>query len=495
MNVCLAHAAPEAEAWIVPLEDGELRVSLPARLDELARTALSCGAFKAEPDALKTFSCADGGRIVTLVLAGVMPWTSPADSRRIWLALAAAFRAALCAGAARVNVMLDNAPSLASPAMFERLAGLPEFVDYRFDRHKRTPSKKHFTQAVFVTSHSGLQPALDEGRADAAGTLLARELVDERRDAMRPADLAQRASNLATELAGQGLPVTAEVRHEREIRQLGMESFLAVAKGACRSAPPELIVVRYRGAEDDPRVLALVGKGICFDSGGYSLKSNMRTMFDDMGGAAAVLGALRTVAAARLPLNLTVVIAACENLVSEDAYVPGDIIGSMSGRSIEMLNADAEGRLTLADAITYALREEKAAAVVDIATLTGAASGAVGRRSAVVMSGHECLMRTVREASLFSCEKVWPLPCDEELRPLLDSPFADLRNSVPGNPSGGGAILAGLFLREFAEKRPWLHIDMAPVCYFADGAPGAGKGARGWGASLLYHFVKLLSQR
>ncbi len=175
--------------------------------------------------------------------------------------------------------------------------------------------------------------------------------------------------------------------------------------------------------------------------------------------------------------------------------MPGDIISSMSGRSIEMLNADAEGRLTLADAITYALREENAAAIVDIATLTGAASGAVGRRSAVVMSEHECLMRTVREASLFSCEKVWPLPCDEELRPLLDSPFADLRNSVPGNPSGGGAILAGLFLREFAEKRPWLHIDMAPVCYFADGAPGTGKGASGWGASLLYHFVKLLSQR
>ncbi|MBP5212370.1 MAG: leucyl aminopeptidase family protein, partial [Pyramidobacter sp.] len=236
----------------------------------------------------------------------------------------------------------------------------------------------------------------------------------------------------------------------------------------------------------------IVGKGICFDSGGYSLKNNMRAMFDDMGGAAAALGALRTAALTRLPANLTVVIAACENLISEDAYVPGDIIGSMSGRSVEMLNADAEGRLTLADAITYALREENAAAVVDIATLTGAAAGAVGRRSAVVMSDRDCLMRAVREAALLSCEKVWLLPCDEELRPQLDTPFADLRNSVPGNPQGGGAIIAGLFLREFAEKKPWLHIDMAPVCYFPDGAPASGKGATGWGASLLYHFVKCL---
>ncbi len=494
MDVCLTHCAPEADAWIVPFEDGELRVSLPQNLDELARAALNGSAFKPSPDALKTFSCAQDGRIVTLVLAGVAPWKSPADSRRIWLALAAAFRAVLCAGGGRVNVMLDNAPSLGAPEMFERLAGLPGYVDYRFDRHKRAPSKKHIDRTAFVTSRNDLASAINEGLTVTAGTLLARELVDERRETMTPAGLAACAVKLADELAAQGLPVTAVVRHAAEIEALGMKSFLAVAKGARNTAPPELIVVRYRGCPDDSRVLAVIGKGICFDSGGYSLKTNMRTMFDDMGGAAAALGALRTVVLERLPVNLTVIVAACENLISEDAYVPGDIVGSMSGRSVEMLNADAEGRMTLADAITYALREENAAAVVDIATLTGAASGAVGRRSAVVMSDHECLLRAVREAAQLSCEKVWQLPCDEELRPLLDSPFADLRNSVPGNPSGGGAILAGLFLREFAEKSPWLHIDMAPVCYYADGAPGSGKGATGWGAALLYHFVKRLVQ-
>ena len=161
MDVCLTHCAPEADAWIVPFEDGELRVSLPKNLDELARAALNGSAFKPSPDALKTFSCAQDGRIVTLVLAGVAPWKSPADSRRTWLALAAAFRAVLCAGGGRVNVMLDNAPSLGAPEMFERLAGLPGYVDYRFDRHKRAPSKKHIDRTAFVTSRDDLASALE----------------------------------------------------------------------------------------------------------------------------------------------------------------------------------------------------------------------------------------------------------------------------------------------------------------------------------------------
>lgn len=273
-----------------------------------------------------------------------------------------------------------------------------------------------------------------------------------------------------------------------------MESFLAVARGA-KNTPPVLIVMRYLQGGDAP-IIGYVGKGIVYDSGGYSLKSNanMKNMFDDMGGAAAVIGAMSAIANQKLPVNVVGVIAACENKLSYDSYTPGDIIGSMAGKSIEVTNTDAEGRLTLADAITYAIRKERCDILVDIATLTGAAKAAVGKYSSAVITNDDVLYAALRHAAYCSSEKVWRLDADEEMRVCLNSSVADIKNASGATTDGGGCILAGLFLQEFTEKKPWLHIDMAGVNFRAEPPAFSASGATGYGAALLFYLARELQK-
>jgi leucyl aminopeptidase len=232
-----------------------------------------------------------------------------------------------------------------------------------------------------------------------------------------------------------------------------------------------------------------------FDSGDYSIKSKMHTMHDDMGGAAAVIGAIRAIALMELEADVVAVIPACKNMISGNAFVPGDVLRTKAGRTIEVLSTDAEGRLILADALTYAIHEEKADEIVDIATLTGAAKRAVGNKCAAVMANHEELYGLLEKASLRSCEKIWRLDLDGELGPALSSSVADFKSSNPDNPAGGGAILAGLFLQKFVEKKPWAHIDMAPVNWLTEENAYCRKGATGYGVSLLYQFVKFGTAR
>ena len=217
-------------------------------------------------------------------------------------------------------------------------------------------------------------------------------------------------------------------------------------------------------------------------------------MHGDMGGAAAVIGAIRAIALEKLPVNVIAVVAACKNMISGDAYVPGDILFSMNGKKIEMLNSDAEGRLTLADALTYAIRKENAGSIIDIATLTGAAQGAVGVRSSAVFSNDEELYAEVEEASERACEKIWRLPLDKELFPVIESEVADIQNSAQGSTMGGGAIVAGLFLQEFVEDHSWVHVDIAPVSWESKDIDYSIKGATGYGVSLLYETVKVISR-
>ena len=211
--------------------------------------------------------------------------------------------------------------------------------------------------------------------------------------------------------------------------------------------------MRYLNGGDSPRI-GLVGKGIVYDSGGYSIKTTpgMKNMFDDMGGAAAVIGAMTAVADQKLKANVIGVIAACENKIAADAYVPGDIIGSMSGKTIEVISADAEGRLTLADAVTYIQRKESCRFVADIATLTGSAKTAVGKYSAAVLTNNEELYTSAREASRLSAEKIWLLDNDREMLPCIKTPVADLKNAGNATMDGGGCMLGGMFVGEFIEN-------------------------------------------
>jgi leucyl aminopeptidase len=321
-----------------------------------------------------------------------------------------------------------------------------------------------------------LARGLLRGQAVAAGVTLARECANLPGNHGTPSHLASEAKKLGKEF---GLKV--EVFDRKQIEKLGMGSFLAVAQGS--DEPPRFIVMRYEGAAASKAPIVLVGKGITFDSGGISLKpgGEMDEMKFDMGGAASVLGTMRAIAQLKPRLNLVGLIAACENMPSGRALKPGDVIKSLSGQTIEVLNTDAEGRLILCDALTYAERF-KPAAVVDIATLTGACVVALGHHHSGLFTADDKLAEQLLAASRTALDPAWRMPLDEEYDESLKSNFADMAN-IGGR--AGGAITAAMFLKRYTAKYPWAHLDIAGTAWKG----GAAKGATGRPVPLLTQFV------
>ena len=321
-----------------------------------------------------------------------------------------------------------------------------------------------------------VQLGLARGQAVAAGVALARECANRPANHCSPTYLAEQAKKLGKEY---GLKV--EVLDRADCEKLGMGSFLAVAQGS--SEPLRFIVVRYEGAAKSQPPTVLVGKGITFDSGGISIKSapEMDEMKFDMGGAASVLGTLRAVAELQPKLNLIGIIPSCENMLSGNAMKPGDVVKSMSGQTIEVLNTDAEGRLILCDALTYAERF-KPAVVVDIATLTGACVVALGHHHSGLFTADDGLAAQLLAASSAGLDPCWRMPLDEEYDEGLKSNFADMAN-IGGR--AGGAITAAMFLRRFTAKYRWAHLDVAGTAWKS----GTAKGSTGRPVALLTHFV------
>lgn len=310
----------------------------------------------------------------------------------------------------------------------------------------------------------------------------ARDLVNEPAMIMTPKALADTAKNELEDLG-----VKVEIYSEEEIKKLGMSAFLAVAEGS--SKEPKFIVMSYQGNPDVNNKVALVGKGLTYDSGGYSIKTarGMSTMFSDMAGAASVIGAIKAIAMTKLKKNVVGIVAACENLISGKAYKPGDIITSMSGKTIEVLNTDAEGRLTLSDALWYAADKVKADAIIDVATLTGACEVALGNIYTGAITNDKSIMKDIEGAAKIAGEPVWELPNDEEYRELIKGTFADIKNS---GSRGAGAITAGQFLEEFVDDIPWVHLDIAGTAYLSSNRGYLPKGATGVPVKTLYYFVK-----
>ncbi len=274
---------------------------------------------------------------------------------------------------------------------------------------------------------------------------------------------------------------------KEEIERLGMGAFLAVNQGSVE--PPKMIVLKYQGKEQWTDVIGLVGKGITFDTGGYSLKTKAGIvgMKTDMGGAAAVLGAMEIIGELKPEQNVVAVIPATDNMISGTAFKPDDVITSMSGKTIEVLNTDAEGRLVLADAITYA-KHHGAEYLVDIATLTGGVITALGLYTTGAMTNNETLYKQIQEASLEACEPIWLLPLFErDKERVRSSKIADLNNS-PGRE--GHAIVAGAFIGEFAENTPWVHLDIAGTATTAKDYDLGPAGATGVMARTLALFVE-----
>lgn len=316
----------------------------------------------------------------------------------------------------------------------------------------------------------------EHGAGIVAGMTLTKDLGNLPPNVCTPSYLARQAQKMAREYA----KLQTRIVNEAEMKRLGMHSFLSVTAGTVE--PAKLIVMQYKnGGSSKP--IVLVGKGVTFDSGGISLKpgAGMDEMKFDMGGAASVFGAMAATAALKLPINLTVVVPTCENMPSGTATRPGDIVKSMSGQTIEILNTDAEGRLILCDALTYS-RRFKPEVIIDVATLTGACVIALGHHHSAVMSYRDELANNLTEAGAKSGDKSWRLPLTEEYSKQLKSNFADMAN-VGGRD--GGSITAGCFLGKFTEGLNWAHLDIAGTAWHS----GAKKGSTGRPVPLLTEFI------
>ena len=315
------------------------------------------------------------------------------------------------------------------------------------------------------------------GAAVGGGLALAKDLANLPPNICTPAYLGTRAQELAREFPA----IKTKVVDERGIKALKMGALLAVGQGSAQ--PPRLIVCEYRGGKKGAAPICLIGKGITFDSGGISLKEPpaMDEMKFDMSGGATVLGTLRTVAELKLPINLVVIVAAAENMPSGTAVKPADIVTTLSGQTVEVLNTDAEGRLVLCDAITYS-RGFKPAAVIDVATLTGACIIALGNHYSGLMSNNEELAQQLQSAGVRADDRAWRLPIGEEYVDQLKSNFADIAN-VGGRE--GGACTAASFLGKFAKDLEWAHLDVAGTAWLS----GAQKGSTGRPVSLLVDFL------
>ncbi|WP_271809860.1 leucyl aminopeptidase [Clostridium beijerinckii] len=361
------------------------------------------------------------------------------------------------------------------------------FGEYKFDKYKTEANENSEIEVSICTDENGktnsIYEYIDEALILVETTKFARDLVNEPANVLYPETLSEKVIG-----SGNKYGFEVEVFDEKKINELGMESFLSVAKGS--ELPPRLIVMRYFGDEskkDD--ILGLVGKGVTYDSGGYSIKptSSMDSMKSDMGGAASVIGAISAIAKKKLKINVVGVIAACENLISGKAYKPGDIIGSMAGKYIEVLNTDAEGRLTLIDAVHYIIEKEKVNKVIDLATLTGAALVALGVTTTAVVSNNDEFYKELESASFKADEKVWRLPNFDDYKKLIKSDIADLKNT------GGrhaGTITAGLFIGEFVQNKPWLHLDIAGTAWTEKETSYCTKGGTGVGVRTLYYLAK-----
>ena len=353
---------------------------------------------------------------------------------------------------------------------------------YRFDqmKSKKDEVRRPLRKLTFCVERRGElalgEQALMEGQAIAAGMNLMKNLANLPGNICTPTYLAEQARALAKE---HGL--TAEVLGRDEMEKLGMHSLLAVAQGSHQ--PPQLVTLQYRGGKAGDKPIVLVGKGVTFDTGGISIKPapEMDEMKFDMSGAASVLAAIKAAALMKLPLNIVAVVPTVENMPGGGATRPGDIVTSMSGQTIEILNTDAEGRLILCDALTYVERFEPDC-VIDVATLTGACVIALGHVVSGLLANNDGLARELLDAGQDSWDRAWQMPLLEDYQEQLQSNFADMGN-IGGRPAG--TITAACFLSRFAKKYDWAHLDIAGTAYKS----GKEKGSTGRPVPLLAHFL------
>jgi leucyl aminopeptidase len=472
------------DALVVGLYAGEAK--LPERLARLDRAAQ--GQLKRVLDAEKfqaksghvTHAHTDGRRIV---VAGLGPRSEATPET---------FRRAAAAGVRRARDL--GARTVAAEVLGDRLTARHRaqavvegaiLGTYSYDRLKREKPEKTVGELSIVEPDARrAREAADgarRGEAFALATAFARDLINAPANELYPTDLARAATELAKESR-----LGVKVFDRAECQKMGMGAFLGVAAGS--EQPPKFIHLTYGASGRRRKRVVLIGKGITFDSGGLDLKppDGMLRMKYDMAGAAAVLGIMRALPVLKPPVEVHGLVAATENMPSGSAIRPGDVLRAMNGTTIEVGNTDAEGRLTLADGLCYANANLKPDEIIDMATLTGACVIALGQLCSGLMANDQPLANRLLRAAEAAGERLWQLPLIDEYRDNLKSEVADLNNV---GPRGGGAITAGLFLKEFAGKTPWAHLDIAGPAYTEKDLPLAPKGATGYAVRTVLTYL------
>lgn len=458
-----------------------------AALEQATEFVLAKGEFKAEANELLLLHSPQGLAAIRLLVVGVGK-LAKLTPQVLGRAAGAAVRAAKPRSLRSLSIVFP-ATELDTAAVASAMAYWAQLADFDPDTYRSNRKDRSIENLVVVLPPSADREAAEagfrEGKTLGEAQNFTRELVNEPGNRLTPTMLGQRAAAMCNENGLHCMLYGADKLHE-----LKMGAFWGVAKGS--EEPPALIVIRYEpeGVTEGP-VLGLVGKGITFDTGGISLKpaENMEKMKYDMGGAAAMLGAMRAIAQLKPKVRVIGVLCAAENMPSGKAVKPGDVLTSMSGTSIEVINTDAEGRLVLADGLAYA-KQLGATHLIDAATLTGACVVALGMVRAGAFSNDEETWHRFESAMEQTGEKFWRLPLDEEYREMLNSKIADIKNT---GGRWGGASTAAMFLKEFVGDTPWVHLDIAGCAWIEDARPYIAAGPSGIGVPSITGWVRSYS--
>jgi leucyl aminopeptidase len=394
-----------------------------------------------------------------------------------------------CVKLEQVSVIIENRLSaLGAAEIFAHIAYGAFLRNYSFDKYKsaeKLKDKLDIKQIELVSEECNEAENLFKGELEpiARAIYFSRNLISEPANILYPESFVTKAKEDLS-----SLNIKIEVLGEKEMQALGMNALLGVGQGSARES--KLLVMQYNGGEKDEAPLAFVGKGVTFDTGGISLKpaENMEDMKYDMSGAAIVTGLIKALATRGAKVNVVAVAGLVENMPDGNAQRPSDVVKSMSGQTIEILNTDAEGRLVLADALWYTQDRFKPKLMIDLATLTGAVIVALSTHNAGLFSNDEELELQLRKSSKVTAEKLWPLPLGDEYDKMIDSSIADVRNT--GSGKGGGSITAAQFLKRFVNNVKWAHLDIAGVSWSSKDTELHPTGATGFGIRLLNDFVR-----
>jgi leucyl aminopeptidase len=490
----VSFAAPsevKSGAWVVGASEGPQLLSAAAKADKAASgavaRALAVSRFKGKAGQVLEILAPAGLKASRLLVVGLGKLES-FDANAAEMAAAAALGKLSASNETEISFEIDHPKGvkLKAPALAAHLALGARLKSYAFLQYRTKELAEHESKlekvTVFAADPAAAKKAFAPCEAVAEGVFLARDLVNEPPNVLSPVEFARRAKALSK------LGLKVKVLGEAEMKKLGMGALLGVGQGSERDS--QLLVLQWHGArKKTASPVCFVGKGVCFDSGGLSLKpaASMMGMKGDMGGGAAVLGAMRTLAARKARVNAVGVVGLVENMPDGKAQRPDDVVKSLSGQTIEVLNTDAEGRLVLADALWYAQTRFKPRFVVDLATLTGAIMIALGAEHAGLFSNDDKLSERLIAAGKEVGEPVWRLPLGSGYDKLLKSKIADMKNI--GGPNAG-SITAAQFLQRFIDKTPWAHLDIAGVAWQDNEQktliPSWGTG---WGVRLLDRLV------